>query len=701
MDIKPILDYHGTINPRHYGRVPSGPKGRLVALLRGALVAAYNIRDKEVYEKLVGYISLASGKRSRALVLYTSYSWCDGQTYPIPTEGSWVDYDATANGPSSPRARAGETVGVPGAVPGGLVGAQYLHSPAAAFAAVIAAAASACGQGMPDLNKGVFRDCGMLVAESTITPPEYWGASPTHSFTQTIKFSLTTEQASKLDPRGTDPNKGLLGAYLFVGCLSPNSAGLFSASKPIPVENPRCLSVKVNGRPCLPQGGVVPDYPVDLTPALARGSGCENKVDVAYMSASALAVAVVLARRHTPQSLVALIQDSNRVSADSVRQKFFGAASGADDDDLISEGALVSLKCPLGQCRIRAPARAAGCQHSQCFDCETFLQFYQNRPTWKCPVCSAVIQSWRELVADSYFESILKETAASDDQIYIEPNGDWRRKDAAAGPLGSPAAKARPPGVVEAVDGVDVSDASTSPSAAPTKRRRTDYVDLTVDSDSDDAEDPFDLLPVTQEDIDMIAAIEADMSSDAGSQPASQRASRPTAGASADGPAATGAQPRLATPQRARPGAGPTAAPATGPAGRHRGGAADAARRRTVAVGVRADDGSPTAARAARPGPAPSSHRPRKVTARRPPPRVLDATAAHVSGGPASHSLPSTPTFNGLAGGSWRPMDPPPPRPPIVGMSPSYTSLFLNGQLDGAQRHAGGFDMPGDHQSER
>ncbi|KAJ2758215.1 hypothetical protein IWQ56_006058, partial [Coemansia nantahalensis] len=123
MDIKPILDYHATINPRHLVRIPSGPKARLVTALRDVLVVAYTTGDKEVYEELLGYISMAARKRARPLMLYTSYSWRDRRSYPIPMEGPWVDYDATVSHGSPPHVRAGETIGVPGAVPGGLVNA--------------------------------------------------------------------------------------------------------------------------------------------------------------------------------------------------------------------------------------------------------------------------------------------------------------------------------------------------------------------------------------------------------------------------------------------------------------------------------------------------------------------------------------------------------------------------------------------------
>ncbi|KAJ2172440.1 hypothetical protein EV181_007621, partial [Coemansia sp. RSA 532] len=61
----------------------------------------------------------------------------------------------------------------------------------------------------------------------------------------------------------------------------------------------------------------------------------------------------------------------------------------------------------------------------------------------------------------------------------------------------------------------DSSDAGNQNSGRH-KRRRTDFVDLTMDSDSDDAGEE-DLQPMTQEEIEMINALEADAGSAIGS----------------------------------------------------------------------------------------------------------------------------------------------------------------------------------------
>ncbi|KAJ2782237.1 E3 SUMO-protein ligase pli1 [Coemansia javaensis] len=722
-DLRPILEYHRQINPGYAERhVPVGPKGVLVSRLRQCLEHAYGESDKETYERLVGYIAMMA-RRGRSTVHYSDYAWRSGQTCPVPEAGSWVGYDEAVRKLADARSRAAETVGVAAAVPGGLVSAQCLRPTAEAFAAALLAGVSPCSHGPPDLSKTTFGDCGMLSVEASITAPEFWGASPTHMFVQAVRFRLTDEQAALLAPGPADPRKGTMGVYLYMGRLDLVAARSLSEGRPIPVQNPATFWVKVNGRVChVPDAAAGGGAPIDVLGLVHRTSAHDNAVEVGFMSSLPLAVAVALARRHTPESMAARIREANLATADSVRQKFFSGTSGSDagsdggggdDDDIVPEGALVNLKCPLGLCRIKTPARSTRCKHSQCFDCETFLQFYQSKPVWKCPVCSVPIRSWRELLVDGYFEDILGKTAPGDEQIYIGPNGDWQRKEAAdafSPRKGAPSAR---PLEVDADDVAAVSDSSNGPDAAPSKRRRTDFVDLTLDSDSDDAGDSR-LPPLTQEELDMIAAVEATIAAE------NSRAS-------------------AATPVASRAVVLEPQAPATGPAGGRRAaagsngsGSNDAAARRRTMGSVPGPAPAPAPAPSPQPTPTRSNSggggggwRRTPYTARRP----LVATTINMTtcpsplgpgspGGlqPSPWGPRSTPALivprvaaapvqtaqrppAAVRSSSWAPaasvasptthvLHPGPPRqprPPVVGMSPTYTSLFLNGQLDGAR----------------
>ncbi|KAJ1932123.1 E3 SUMO-protein ligase pli1, partial [Linderina pennispora] len=189
----------------------------------------------------------------------------------------------------------------------------------------------------------------------------------------------------------------------------------------------------------------------------------------------------MLVRQHTAESIAEQIRQVSFVDAETVRQQFFRPVGNADDD-VVADGALVSLKCPLGLVRITTPMRSKYCNHSQCFDGEVFLKMNEQTPTWKCPICSIAVKSWQELIVDGYFEEILRGTQDSDDQVHVDPDGAWRRKEAAATALVASSGKHSRSSAGEAID---LSDVEVSESGPSSKRSRTEVVDLTLDSDSD------------------------------------------------------------------------------------------------------------------------------------------------------------------------------------------------------------------------
>ncbi|KAJ1962945.1 E3 SUMO-protein ligase pli1 [Dipsacomyces acuminosporus] len=203
-------------------------------------------------------------------------------------------------------------------------------------------------------------------------------------------------------------------------------------------------------------------------------------------------------------TVVEELRKTSFVTADAVKKQFFKKPD--DEDDLISAGALVSLKCPLGLSRIKTPVRSKFCDHSQCFDGETFLQLNMQRPTWKCPICSIKVKSWRELIVDGYFESILKGTSENDDQVHVDPDGSWKPKGAkdSAVNVDRSAGNGRAADF-EDLDAIDLSDAGNPGSRRTNrnKRRRTEVVDLTLDSESD-GNDTDSLPSISQEDIQFI-----------------------------------------------------------------------------------------------------------------------------------------------------------------------------------------------------
>ncbi|KAJ1798376.1 E3 SUMO-protein ligase pli1 [Coemansia sp. RSA 2399] len=279
--------------------------------------------------------------------------------------------------------------------------------------------------------------------------------------------------------------------------------------RPICVEYPTKLAVYVNAKPISAidvHKATTVRHPLNLSEHLNKVTNQPNNISITYSTHGRWVSSLILTKELTFQTISSEIRKTNFVTAESVRQKFFRTnLGGDDDDDLISTGALVSLKCPLGLCRINTPTRSKYCQHSQCFDCETFLQLNKRGSTWKCPVCSVAVKSWRELIVDGYFEGILQGTSQNDDQVYIESNGDWKKKDVAE----TTDVDAREPSSRTKSRPLEVSlidDSATSDNDGPSrqstsrnKRRRTEVIDLTLDSDSENDTDGPNAIPVEQE----------------------------------------------------------------------------------------------------------------------------------------------------------------------------------------------------------
>ncbi|KAJ2161231.1 E3 SUMO-protein ligase pli1 [Coemansia sp. RSA 552] len=494
-DAKPILQYYNRhISPSTPSRIPTNKQG-IIDALKKCLEDEYRRKNRAGYDELVGYLIFSARKKSPRPGLYERYQWHNRETYPIPTSGSWASFDSAVSTQPSPLAprRYVDTTGVPSAVPGGLVNAQYLHSPAAEQAnGAVPSPAQATSQAAVDLTNVVFSECGLLLPSCNAAQPTYCPPS-SRLHTQSIRFKLPEEQISLLTSDEVDTKQGQSGVFLYMANFTTSiSQHRKDPKKPLALNNPQRLQVRVNG--------VQVKMPVDtpyackvplrLTQLLYTTSDLENTVSISYASSSAWIAAVVQTTHHTPQSMAQYLRRVSLVTADQVRQRFLKAMA-SDDDDLIPVGALVNLKCPLGLCRIKVPSRSTKCQHSQCFDCETFLQFYMNKSAWTCPVCSVDICGWRDLIIDGYFEGILQKTPDSDDQVYVEPNGDWKPKDA----VEMVRVQMKKPGSrsLEAEDDgtIDVSDSGESVAQATSqnKRRRLDVVDLTLDSDSDDGEE--------------------------------------------------------------------------------------------------------------------------------------------------------------------------------------------------------------------
>lgn len=172
-----------------------------------------------------------------------------------------------------------------------------------------------------------------------------------------------------------------------------------------------------------------------------------------------------------------------------------------DPDGLMVSCMKVSLKCPLGLTRILTPVKGRKCQHVQCFDLDTFLQYARGSSKFECPVCNKVTAQPSKLIISPYIQHALRQFSECD-EVEITKTGDMI------------AVERKQTGV--ASDDEDMSDGAKEPidnGARAGSSSRMEVVDLTLDSDDDgdaagtlaDQNNANDAVPFSdadQEDID-------------------------------------------------------------------------------------------------------------------------------------------------------------------------------------------------------
>jgi hypothetical protein len=95
-----------------------------------------------------------------------------------------------------------------------------------------------------------------------------------------------------------------------------------------------------------------------------------------------------------------------------------------DLDDCIEGDTLLSLMCPLSISRIEIPAKGVNCDHTRCFDLETFLQFSEQSWTWQCPLCYIALH-YKDIIVDQRMMEILRETPRDIEQVRLKPGGGY------------------------------------------------------------------------------------------------------------------------------------------------------------------------------------------------------------------------------------------------------------------------------------
>ncbi|KAH8024481.1 hypothetical protein HPB51_024683 [Rhipicephalus microplus] len=253
---------------------------------------------------------------------------------------------------------------------------------------------------------------------------------------------------------------------------------------------PADLSVKVNDKVCaLPAlipaqvpGGVTVHVrqPVNIVSYCFLHPDMKNRLslDWARERGREYLVGVFLVRKKWAATILRELQareaPSMVATREHIKKKVQERASGGDDIAVTSFH--VSLTCPLSKKRMSVPCRAHGCKHVQCFDAASYLQVNETRPTWICPVCGRRADFF-SLFVDQLFKQIVEKAPASCNSVVFRTDGSWT-------PSASPGDDYRA-GKASTTSARSSKRRSMSSSnerdGRPSKRRKTTFVDLTVD----------------------------------------------------------------------------------------------------------------------------------------------------------------------------------------------------------------------------
>ncbi|XP_037521288.2 E3 SUMO-protein ligase PIAS1-like [Rhipicephalus sanguineus] len=252
---------------------------------------------------------------------------------------------------------------------------------------------------------------------------------------------------------------------------------------------PAGLTVKVNDQACvlpasipvLAPGGATMRVrlPVNIISSCFLYPGVKNKLSLSWQREwdREYVVGVFLVRKQSAATILRELQQrkapNTAMTTELIKEQ--ERASGGGDIAVTSFQA--SLTCPLSKKRMSVPCRALGCKHIQCFDAPSYLQINETRPTWMCPVCGRRAAFFL-LFVDQLFKEIVEKAPAECDSVLFRKDGSWT-------PSASPK-----DGFLAGKAWSLSARSSKGPSASssnehdgwPNKRRKTKFVDLTVDA---------------------------------------------------------------------------------------------------------------------------------------------------------------------------------------------------------------------------
>uniref|UniRef100_A0A3Q2G028 Protein inhibitor of activated STAT, 2 n=1 Tax=Cyprinodon variegatus TaxID=28743 RepID=A0A3Q2G028_CYPVA len=230
---------------------------------------------------------------------------------------------------------------------------------------------------------------------------------------------------------------------------------------------PNSLCLKVNGK-LFPLPGLAPPpkngveqkrtgRPLNITSLVRLSSAVPNQISVTWAPeiGKTYSLSVYLVRQLTSPLLLQRLRMKGIRSPDHSR-------------------ALSNYLPSLGKMRLTVPCRAVTCSHLQCFDAALYLQMNEKKPTWICPVCDKKA-AYENLIIDGFTIDIHLDCVV--DSIAI-PHSEHtcmliqNKSFLFLFPLSATAPLPQSLVVV--------------PSVEPSLSKKTDVIDLTLESSSDD-----------------------------------------------------------------------------------------------------------------------------------------------------------------------------------------------------------------------
>ncbi|CAJ0825131.1 14118_t:CDS:2 [Entrophospora sp. SA101] len=162
-----------------------------------------------------------------------------------------------------------------------------------------------------------------------------------------------------------------------------------------------------------------------------KDSSCKNKIEFYYENTSKDYILMLyLVKKVTVEEIVNRIKNGKYISKEIVLEKI---KKSRQDSEVVATSSVVSLKDTLSHSRINLPCRSIQCNHLQCFDVYSYFKMNEQTPTWTCPICHKILDSWEEIVVDGEDNSSEGDSGSSpgsdSSNLSNSPNADSDNSD--------------------------------------------------------------------------------------------------------------------------------------------------------------------------------------------------------------------------------------------------------------------------------